>query len=207
MAYILGFFYADGYITVNKRGGHYWSIHITDKDLLYSMRKIVQSEHTISMRKGSGNEKDSYRLQVGSKEMCNDLMKIGLTENKTRNLTIPDMPKKYFSDFVRGYFDGDGNVWVGQVHKDRKTALTAISTSFTSCSKEFLSSLKSMLATYSITGGEIIYRELSYFRFSLSIKSSLKLYDFMYNRLVSSDNSLLLKRKRIVFEKFIKMRL
>ena len=36
-------------------------------------------------------------------------------------------------------------------------------------------------------------------------KKTLKLYDFMYNRLGTSE--LFLKRKKDVFEKFIKMRL
>jgi len=34
MAYVLGFFSADGYITINKRGGQFWCIQITDKKLL-----------------------------------------------------------------------------------------------------------------------------------------------------------------------------
>ena len=34
MAYVLGFFAADGYITVNKRGGQFWCIDIRDKDII-----------------------------------------------------------------------------------------------------------------------------------------------------------------------------
>ncbi len=207
MAYVLGFFAADGYITVNKRGGQFWSIQITDKDLLYHIKRCLKSEHKISKKTGKGNNKNLYRLQIGSFEMCDDLRMLGYGERKTKCLVIPNVPDKYFSDFVRGYFDGDGNVWVGLLHKKRKTQLMAITTSFTSCSQVFLLSLKEKLDGRGIFGGNVMDRDGNYFRLTYSIRSSLKLYDFMYNKLVSSDNSLLLKRKRIVFEKFIKMRL
>src|SRR5690349_12583518 len=72
MAYILGFFAADGYITLNKRGGKFWCIQITDKKLLEEIRLTIGSNHKISIRRNTG-EKSLYRLQIGSIEMCNDL--------------------------------------------------------------------------------------------------------------------------------------
>ncbi|MEK7144930.1 MAG: hypothetical protein AAB794_03715 [Patescibacteria group bacterium] len=39
MAYVLGFFAADGYMTLNKRGAHFWSIQITDKNILEGIKK------------------------------------------------------------------------------------------------------------------------------------------------------------------------
>src|SRR3989338_3517821 len=41
MAYVLGFFSAYGYITVNKRGGQFWCIQITDTKLLESIKNVV----------------------------------------------------------------------------------------------------------------------------------------------------------------------
>ena len=60
MAYLLGFFAADGYITLNKRGANFWCIEITDKDLLYKIKDTIESEHKISERIGKGNNKDQY---------------------------------------------------------------------------------------------------------------------------------------------------
>jgi hypothetical protein len=62
MAYVLGFFAADGYITHNKRGASFWSIQIVDKKLLYEIRKVTGSEHAISERIRGGNESTMYRL-------------------------------------------------------------------------------------------------------------------------------------------------
>ena len=209
MAYVLGFFAADGYITVNKRGGQFWCIQITDKKLLESIKEVTKSEHRISVRlpKKSG-ESVLYRFQVGSIEMCEDLRRLGFSEKKTKSLAIPNIPKKYFSDFVRGYFDGDGNVWSGLMHKSRKTHTLVIQTVFTSCSGKFLEKMRERLQVFNIERGVLRQRKQgkgSYYRLVYSVLNSLKLYDFMYNELGTSK--LFLKRKRSVFEEYIKMRL
>ena len=200
MAYILGFFAADGYITVNRRGGQFWCIQITDKDLLEKIKKTVQSNHKIGMRKRKPNESGIYRLQIGSIEMCDDLRKLGFVERKTKNLSVREVPSRYFSDFVRGYFDGDGNVWSGVTKKHRKIPSLTLLTAFTSCSRNFLVFLLEGLRGNGIEGGSIYDAKGNYSRLQLGTRDSLKLYDFMYNQSTSSD--LQLFRKKVVFEKF-----
>jgi len=202
MAYILGFFAADGYITVNNRGGQFWCIQITDGGLLKEIKKTIRSEHKIGIRKGKGNERDLYRIQIGSLEMCDDLRRLGFSERKTKNLVGPKVPIKYFSSFVRGYFDGDGHTWSGWMHKERKTQTYVIQTVFTSCSGDFLKGLASRLESFSIKNGRIRQEKERYYRLVYSVKDSLKLYDFMYNSTCSSK--LLLKRKKARFEKYLK---
>ena len=204
MAYVLGFFAADGYITVNKRGGQFWCIQITDEELLIEIKKVIQSEHKISIRKGKNKKSEFYRLQIGSIEMCDDLRKLGYSERKTKRLIIPSVPKKYLSFFVRGYFDGDGNVWVGNAHKKRKKKVITLSTMFTSCSLQFLTELHTRLSCTDILGGSIYKSKKNYSRLQYSLKDSLKLYDFMYNSLGTSK--LFLQRKKDVFEKYKKLR-
>lgn len=203
MSYVLGFFAADGYITVNRRGGQFWCIQIKDGNLLKEIKKTIQAEHKISLR-FMGNS-CLYRLQIGSFEMCNDLRKLGMRERKTKSLAIPHVPKEYFPDFVRGYFDGDGNVWSGRIHKDRKKQHFAIRVVFTSCSVGFLKNLKENLYENGIDSGVLSKGKGDYFRLTYSICDSLKLYSFMYNQ-SSSKNNLFLSRKKIVFEKYIKLR-
>ena len=154
MAYVLGFFAADGYITVNKRGGQFWCIQITDKKLLEQIKKALKSEHKISVRP-MRNKRESllYRIQIGSIEMCNDLRNLGFSERKSRSLAVPNVPDKYFNDFVRGYFDGDGNVWIGRVHKNREKYSLTLRTMFTSCSFGFLNCLHKRLLSFRIKGG------------------------------------------------------
>jgi hypothetical protein len=209
MAYVLGFFAADGYITMNKRGGQFWCIQITDKKLLESIKKTIEAEHKISIRLPRKIEENIlYRLQIGSIEMCNDLRKLGFSERKTKSLAIPNIPQKYFSDFVRGYFDGDGNIWQGEIHKKRKTKLRVLKLVFTSCSYEFIKKLHTKLSFFDIKGG-CIYRPKNkqFCRLQFSTFNALKLYNLMYNNNNKDFSGLFLYRKKKIFEKYIKMRL
>ena len=205
MFYILGFFAADGYITVNRRGGQFWCIQITDKKLLEQIKKTIDAEHKISIRLGTGNRSDLYRLQIGSIEMCNDLRKLGFNDNKTEHLSLPHVPAKYLSHFVRGYFDGDGNVWIGYIHKERIKRLRTIRTIFTSCSGKFLAVLKQKLEEQGIKKGTIRKEKGSYSRLTYSMYGSLSLYDFMYNSFILKD-SIFLQRKKSIFEKYKSLR-
>src|SRR3989344_4705862 len=167
MAYILGFFAADGYITLHKNGGLFWSIEITDKKLIMEIRKSIRSEHKITIRKGRNkNEKSLYRLQIGSKEMCNDLFNLGF-------------------------------------HKKRKTQTLIIQTAFTSASVNFLRQLQLDLFKFGVKRGSLYNSKRGYSRLQFSVGDSLKLYKIMYN----NNYYLFLNRKKVVFEKFIKMRL
>lgn len=206
MAYVVGFFAADGYITVNRRGGQFWCIQITDKELLENIRRTIESHHKIGSRKRFGNAKTSYSIQIGSIEMCNDLRALGFTERKTKNLSVKKVPKKYFSHFIRGYFDGDGNVWIGYVHKERKTKLRTIRTVFTSCSLIFLQMIREKLESFGIYKGVLSKGNGNYYRLTYSVNNSLKLSDFMYNHTVSALGGLFLERKRKKFREFVKMR-
>jgi intein-encoded DNA endonuclease-like protein len=118
-------------------------------------------------------------------------------------MELPNIPANFFGDFVRGYFDGDGNVWVGLIHKDRKTALKTIQVAFTSGSAEYLKSLKKILQKKGVVGGSLYRPKIgNYARLTLSSKDSFKLYEIMYN----THHKLYLKRKKLVFERFMKMR-
>lgn len=174
--------------------------------MLEKIRLIIKSGHKISVRVLKNSFQNQYRLQIGSIEMCNDLRKLGFTERKTKNLSLPNIPKKYIGDFIRGYSDGDGNVWTGIIHKDRKKQTLAIQVVFTSCSYSFLNSLQNIIFGYCKASGVTRKGNGNYYRLVYSIFGSLKLYNFMYNSIDNKDSRLYLKRKKKIFEKYLKMR-
>jgi hypothetical protein len=203
MAYVLGFFMADGSMDITKRGGHYFSIQICDRPLLVMIRKALGSNHKISVRKRYGNEHDIYRIQIGSKDICADLRKLGLSTQKTFNLSLPPMPKRYLGSFIRGYFDGDGNVWTGYIHKyDRPKPVPVMQAMFTSGCKSFLESLHVRLKDENLRGGGVYCKERG-FCLKYSTRDALVLYDLLY---ADISDRLYLKRKKRVFEKFIQKR-
>lgn len=201
MSYILGFLYADGNISKTKRGTHFVAIYTADKHILVAMRKCFLSDHKISERKSATGT--VYRIQVGSKEWFSDVGKLGLFPNKTMRMQLPIVPNEYFGDFIRGYFDGDGNVWSGLINKHRKTPTKILQAVFTSGSHEYLKSLCETLQSKGIQGGSLyVPKKGNYARLVLSSKDALKLYKIMYN----APHKLFLKRKKIIFEQFIKLR-
>lgn len=202
MSYVLGFLYADGNVVQTKRGTHFVSGYSCDKELIVAMKRVINSNHKISecLRK----TRIMYKIQIGSKELFEDLGRIGLIPDKTKRMRLPDIPYPFVSDFIRGYFDGDGNVWIGNTHKERKNSSQTILAAFTSCSVGFLEDLLDLLSKRGINGG-CIYKARSgtYGRLTLSTLDALKLYKIMYN----DPCSLFLSRKRAVFERFMHMRL
>ncbi len=201
MAYVLGFLYADGNIMKTKRNTHFISFYTADRDLLVSMAEIMELSHKISERKSETGS--VYRIKIGSKDMFDDLVKIGLTPNKSLRMELLLIPKQYEGDFVRGYFDGDGNVWVGHTNKTRKNPTFVMFVAFTSASSLFLQSLRGMLKSSGLEGGSNFkVKNANCGRLQYSTRDSLKIYKIMYN----TTSKLLLERKRLVFERFIKMR-
>ncbi|MDE1944444.1 MAG: LAGLIDADG family homing endonuclease, partial [Patescibacteria group bacterium] len=104
MAYVLGYFAADGSMLRNKRGGHYIEFTTTDRRLLEIVRRAARGTQRIALRP-SRNEKwkPEHRLQVGSKTWFEDLTRLGFTQAKSRSLRFPPVPAALIGHFVRGY--------------------------------------------------------------------------------------------------------
>lgn len=204
MAYVLGFFAADGNMTKNKRGGHFISFEITDKELLEKIRESLKSNHKITLLRKNKSWKPSYRLQIGSKEMFLNLVALGMTPKKSKTLKFPIIPPRYLPDFVRGYFDGDGNVTIGKyIRANRKNKKsTTLLSGFISGSKNFLEGLRdSLKASNVIKGGTLYYGSAAY-RLYFSVNDSFALYRFMYKDIRSN---LFLPRKKKIFEKYFNL--
>lgn len=201
MAYILGFLFADGNIMKTKRNTHFVSFSTADKELLVSISKIMRSSHKISERKSETGS--VFRIQVGSREIFNDLVALELTPNKSLRMKFPCVPKIYIGDFIRRYFDGDGNVWVGYGNKTRSKSTLNMLTAFTCASWGFLEGLAITLKDLGVKGGSLFkVKNLNCGRLQYSTLDSLKIYKIMYN----TNSKLYLTRKRLVFERFTKMR-
>lgn len=204
MAYVLGFFAADGSMLTNNRGAHFVEFHITDFEVIKIIQKALGSNHKISKRNLNNKWKTLYRLQIGSKEMFFDLDDLGFTQAKSKKMRLPKIPKKFLSDFVRGYFDGDGCIYFKKhAVKGRKNPKWIFSSRFTSGSRLFLTDIhgalrgvvqKGYIATKK-KNGEIHAYELVF-----SHRDSLALFRFLYN---NSSCGCRLTRKYELFKKAV----
>lgn len=115
-AYILGFAYADGSISPNRKNQNSYcfslSIMESDKYLLEKIQVLMNCTHAIQTTNSNNRYSDKNQCHVGisSKHIHSDLLKLGM-DTKDH---IPDMQQHLIRHFVRGYFDGDGCVSVSK---------------------------------------------------------------------------------------------
>ena len=109
MAYIFGFWIADGNIYEKKN-----KISFSSKD--YNLMNIIKlklkADHKIYKSKD-----DIFQLSVGNKRMYRDILNLGGIPRKSLIIQFPEVPDNYLSVFVRGYFDGDGSFYVSKMNK------------------------------------------------------------------------------------------
>ena len=202
MAYVLGFFAADGAMILSTKGAGFVEFHNTDRMLIASIRRAIGSDHRISARARPRPWKTAYRLQIGSKKWFSQLTELGFTQKKSLTLRMTAVPDKYSPDFVRGYFDGDGCVYFRKLkYADRDRKRWILVTLFTSGSEAFLVSLWEMLRRHGIKGGSLQKKNRG-FDLKFSHKDSVALYRLMYN---NGPVRLFLPRKRRKLEDAIRV--
>ncbi len=104
-AYAIGLLTADG--CLSKDGRH---IDFTSKDiqLIKTFKECLNLDVKIAY-KSDGHGRRCPRLQFSHVILYNYLLTIGLTPAKSKTLGELKISDKYFFDFLRGYFDGDGS--------------------------------------------------------------------------------------------------
>lgn len=110
-ATILGFWWADGYIT-KDRNNYIISFdqHYKDSYYLEKILKLMDSNYPLYIR---GENK---KIKISSKKLYDKLIELGGTPNKSLIAIFPNWAKdlNIFPYFLRGLFDGDGSISKGK---------------------------------------------------------------------------------------------
>jgi hypothetical protein len=104
-AYAIGLLTTDGNLSPD---GRHMSLVSKDREQLENFRKCLGLKNKIGIT-SSGSGRDALRVQFGDVNFYRFLVQIGLMPNKTKILKKVDIPDRYFFDFLRGHFDGDGS--------------------------------------------------------------------------------------------------
>lgn len=110
-AYWLGFLMADG---ASSNESLEVRLSIKDIEHLEQFKKDIKSTNVILTGKAScslskyNDLHEWCHFSIHSRVMTKDLEKWGIIPNKTGKESFPNIDKKYYPDFIRGYFDGDG---------------------------------------------------------------------------------------------------
>lgn len=115
-AYWLGFIAADGCVYETGSGSKVLSFNLNyrDKNHLDKFLKAINSTAIIKIIDGAGFGASTKiaSLQINSNKMVKDLNNLGIVQRKSLILSKPNIEEKYYYDWIRGYFDGDGNITV-----------------------------------------------------------------------------------------------
>lgn len=193
MAYLLGFLASDG--TVDKKNNRIKiSLSSIDKIFLKQIKEELKYEGDI-LDYTTNNGFNVSELTFTSQKIKNDLAKYNIVPNKTLIFTFPkNLNKKYWIDFIRGYFDGDGSV--------STAGNDAIRWQICSATKDVLETIVNFfyeehgIEKVNILKQPRINHPLYYFQYSTN--ATKKIFKILYK-----DDCLKLPRKYLKFKELI----
>lgn len=194
-AYAIGLLATDGNLANDGRHMNFTS---KDEELALLFKECLGLSNKIGKKtRGTEPFKKYYFIQFGDVLFYKFLLDIGLTPAKSKILGAVDVPKKYFFDFLRGLFDGDGSFY--SYYDPRWRSSFMFYTTFVSASREHIEWLRSMLKKKSMVIGYITFsgRSNGYYQLRYAKKESLKIIKKMYY----TPSVTCLERKRLKIQR------
>ncbi len=187
-AYAIGLLTADGNLS---KDGRHLDFTSNDIQLVKTFKKCMDlTDVKIGTKTDGISDKRYSRIQFSNIKLYRELLKIGLTPNKSKTIGKLKLPNKYFFDFLRGYFDGDGTIfsyWDSRWHSSFMFYIA-----FSSGSLEFLKWLqKKIKINCELKGYLGGSRNNNIFILRYAKRESL----ILFNKMFYSENIPFLKRK------------
>lgn len=108
MAYVLGVILSDGCIVRGTYKGYSdalkFGVQKRDVDILEKIKGELSSNHKISP------SRNAFHFCITSQTIVNDLKNLGIIYRKSLREKVPEAPKEYIRDLIRGIVDGDGSI-------------------------------------------------------------------------------------------------
>ena len=202
-AYFIGLLLADGSVRHNKEKGESYSIRLElkyeDKYMIEKLTSLLESDNPVKEYKSDKSregwkEKHNAYNTFNSTLMFNDLSKYGIIPNKTLKIQkIPDIRESLMHHLIRGYFDGDGTVYITK--RDKKLHYGFYGTyNFISNIKEYL------MNVINISNNKITKQknaDVSFVAFSRQ-EDIKNFYSYIYN-----NATIYLIRKKKIFDDYL----
>ena len=186
-AYAIGLLTTDGNLSSNKR---HMSLVSNDREQIENFKKCLNINNKIGRHISGTSSRLGFRVQFGDINFYNFLLKIGLTPRKSKTISSVEVPQKYFFDFLRGHFDGDGTFY--SYWDPRWKSSFMFYTEFISASKKHIQWLQSKIRQMlKITGHITKAAKNSCYQLKYAKKDSLALLPKIYYK----NHSTHLRRK------------
>lgn len=174
LAYCIGLIASDGNLSKDGRHVIFTS---KDKNLTEIFKNCLGLENKISYKgRGNSREKKYSFLQFGDKNFYDFLLDLGLTPAKSKTIGPLKINTLYFADFIRGVFDGDGNI---NIFRHPESKYSQLRIRFFSASSNFINWIQDNNKRFlSINGFQRkMEREIE---LAYATADSVKLLKFMY---------------------------
>lgn len=198
MAWILGILASDGTIA-KKTNRIKITLAIKDIDVLQKIKKAINLDEPIKTFTTNAGY-DCCSLSWTCEEHKKQLAKYSIIPTKTFCLKPPvALDKKYWVDYIRGYFDGDGSV--NLIKSNGKKKNTSLRWQICSATEEILTFVVDYLYdAYQIPKVNIQKRKDGLYYFQYSTIATRKIYDILYY----NPNLLYMERKKNHYENILK---
>jgi len=200
-AYILGLLFADGCM-YEFNGRKQIKLKLTDIDLLELVKEKMNYIKPLNNNKRkSDKHKHSKTLIICNGKIYDDLISLGCYKNKTFNCELPKLDDQYMGDFLRGFFDGDGCIYVGIDKRNNNITGEVVIVS----TNDFIYDSIKYLTSHNINAS--YFRDKNHderigkFRIR-QLDSLLKLFTLMYGNI--TNDSIYLDRKYNKYKQFLK---
>lgn len=201
-AYFLGFISADGNVEILKSGCYTFTLTVSIKDIEI-LDKLNESINTNKPIKTYYKKGFQYaRIIITNNAFVSNLMNIGVKPRKTWDNTIIDLPEKYMSHYLRGYFDGDGSILFRKKTSNYAVSISGFEHNMNRI-KEYLDN-KNIYSSFYLDKREYNITETSGKFGSLSFGNKTSMYSFL-KYIYKDNNGYCLSRKREKVNKFINM--
>nr|WP_028400514.1 LAGLIDADG family homing endonuclease [Ectobacillus panaciterrae] len=143
LAYILGLLATDGSVGDNGEIG----IGLIDEDVINWVAKTIGYNRKIYIfHDGDENHNVRYWIRFTSKEVADLLRKYEIVPRKTDKLKFPSLPNNMLCHYIRGVFEGDGMIVLGERKRKRGEGVTYNpEANIVSASIEFIEGVKKVI--------------------------------------------------------------
>ena len=201
--YFLGFMYADGNVDT-KKGNYRARIKLkaddSEKELLEKFNELLNSDRELyyeeHFNKTYGKIEKTYTFSLGNKYFIEKLIELGCVPNKTLILEFPEnIPSEYVHHFIRGYFDGDGNIQLRYEGKVGDVRILGTRSILEGIKREAEKQANVITSIKEYSNRKVC---------ALDIDGQSNIRDFLV--WIYKDSNIYLSRKHALFEKFIDSR-
>jgi len=175
-AYAIGLITTDGNLSPDGRHMDFTS---QDREQLLNFMKCLGIKVRIGYKPSGFSKKPVTHIQFGDVLLYKFLLEIGLTPRKSKTIGAIQIPRRYFFDFLRGHFDGDGTFY--SYFDPRWRSSYMFYTTFTSASAKHILWLRNSIQRYLGISGHITHTGTTiFYQLKYAKKESLKLLKKLY---------------------------